>query len=201
MRSCAENMLATYARYPRYPQAESPRIRLVRLGFRDSFITWPRRSGGNEGTVRYHGPSRTGLLPHQAWRQRREGRAADEAAARRKLRACPDAKADAAGFVKRPQGRAGLRAGSIPKTKERLRPISRPAESGIFGSAHRQPAKRRNFGFDGCRADTGPGSVCENGNGKASARQLPGGAAAETPRRPKDRTTRLRPRRSNPRED
>jgi hypothetical protein len=64
---------------------------------------WPRRSPGNGGKPPSHSlsGSRAGRL-RAAGRAEAKGRAADEAAARRKLRACPLADAKAAGFVKRP---------------------------------------------------------------------------------------------------
>lgn len=87
-----------YPRYPRYPQAESAFIAL-------RFMT---ASGGGrddlpatEESLPSHSPSRTAFRLTTGSGEAK-GRAADEAAARRKLRACPLADAKAACFVKRP---------------------------------------------------------------------------------------------------
>lgn len=50
----------------------------------------------------------------------------------------------------------------------------------------------RNFGFEEPRAEPGPGLVCENGSGKASAGQLPGGSRggnAKAPEGTKDKAS------------
>lgn len=71
--------------------------RLVRLGFRDSYNAWPRRSSGNGGEPSQPRPE-PGSPAASAAGVLGKGRAADEAAARRKQRACPCAEAKAAGF-------------------------------------------------------------------------------------------------------
>lgn len=88
-----------YPRYPRYPQANWS---WIGPGFVTARSTWPRRSSGNGGEPSQPRPEPSGLASHQARSGEAKGRAADEAAARRKLRACPLADAKAACFVKRP---------------------------------------------------------------------------------------------------
>lgn len=74
-------------------------LRLVRLGFHETFVTWTRRSTGNGRKFRTR-PAPCDPLTRVAGK----GGAADEAAARRMLWACPLADAKAAGFEKRPAG-------------------------------------------------------------------------------------------------
>ena len=99
-------------------------------------------------------------------RKRREGGAADEAAARRKLRACPLADAKAAGFVKRPsqiQRAFGLEDEGTGRTKEREFRKFCPAE-GRSSDRAPPPAKAGSFGSGAASGRTGlrPGS-CEPG--------------------------------------
>jgi hypothetical protein len=65
------------------------RIRFVRLGFRDSFGAWQRRSIGNDRKPSRPRPERIRRLSHQTGRRGSGGGAADEAAAMRTRRACP----------------------------------------------------------------------------------------------------------------
>ena len=108
-------------------------MRLGRITFHDSLQMWPGRKPPG------HSSSEADGSPHQAGRPNSEGRAAEEAAARRKLRACPLADAKAAGFQS---------AHPVPIAFGREEPTGRPdsgqvcqAESGIFGSARCQPAE------------------------------------------------------------
>jgi hypothetical protein len=118
-------------------------FRLDRLGFHDSFRMWPRRSSGNGGkpSQPQPEPDRAGRL-RAARRMEAKGRAADEAAVRRKLRACPLADAKAACFVKRPSvtGRPSGRQETGRPTPD-LRIRDRPGGKRDFG-----PARRRRRG-------------------------------------------------------
>src|ERR1051325_11020138 len=107
-------------------------FRLDRWGFRDSKRVWPRRSSGNGGKPSQPRPKRSQILSHQAGTGEAKGRAADEAAARRKLRACPLADAKAACFVKRPKGfqPAFGQAGNLEARHRTFGSRTRPAESG-----------------------------------------------------------------------
>ena len=90
----------SYARYPLYPQADSAWIGRF-------FVTATVRGRDDLPATGDSLPShslsscRAGRL-RAAGRAEAKGRAADEAAARRKLRACPLADAKAVGFVKHP---------------------------------------------------------------------------------------------------
>jgi len=107
--------MASARRLPPLSLLSTGGIHLDRSGFRDSKRVWPRRSSGNGGKPSQPRPKRSPVPSHQAGKDEAKGRAADEAAARRKLRACPLADAKAACFVKRPKGfPAGLRAGGKP---------------------------------------------------------------------------------------
>gem|GEM_PF-3748313 len=90
-----------------------------------------------------------------------EGRAADEAAARRKLRACPLANAEAARFVKRPPGTKGLRALGTGKAGHRT-------------SVQDPPRQRRDFGLR--VATGGKGASASDPSGRTGLR--PGGCEA-----------------------
>ena len=96
----------SYSRFPHYPQAESVWCDSF---FMTAFLSWQRRSAGNGREPSQPRPERGALASHQT-EGPSEGGAADEAAARRKLRTCPLAEAKAAGFVKRPPGTGRLRA-------------------------------------------------------------------------------------------
>lgn len=137
---------------------------LDRLTFHDSNRTWPRRSPGNGGKPSQPQPEpKQGRPPSGGKARGGGGRAADEAAARRKLRACPLADAKAAGFVKRPQVSTGLRA------RRNHRPDTGPSGPGparrraglrSFAPPPAEKALRRRT----CRAGPGfPGS-CETGD-------------------------------------
>ena len=92
----------------------------------------------SQGVAGYRSSDRQG--------RRSGGRAADEAAARRKLRACPLADAKAACFVKRPLGYpSGLRMrGAAKRTRHRaFGSRTCPAASGAFGPARCTPAGPR----------------------------------------------------------
>ena len=147
----------TYARYPHYPQADSAWLRRI---FRDSFRMWPRRSSGNGGEPSQPQPrAEAGRSPSGGRQAEAEGRAADEAAARRKMRACPSADAKAAGFVKRPSEPRAFGLGGTGQAGHRTFGFrTSPAESGTSVSA--PPPAEKGFGL---------GSV---GQDRASAREL-----------------------------
>jgi hypothetical protein len=134
-------------------------MRLERIIFHDSSRTWPRRSTGNGREPSQPQPERHCFLPHQAARRSSEGRAADEAAAMRKLRACPLADAIVAGFVKRPRFRTfGF------GTKRRERDFG-------FALARRKAGRKSARCHRGGR-DFGPRRV---GQDRVSARELRSG--------------------------
>ena len=157
----------TYARYPRYPQVDSAFTRpdfMTATGCgRDSLPETGDR-------LPSHSPSgnRAGRL-RAARRMEAEGRAADEAAARRKLRACPLANAKAAGFVKRPPGTESLRAGgtgqaghrtSVQDLSDGKRDFGQRAVTGGEGASAFCPSGRTGFRPGSCEAagtqDFGP---------------------------------------------
>ena len=170
-----------YPRYPRYPQAvwafPAPAFVTVSRCGRDDLPA----TGESLPSHSLSG-SRAGRL-RAAGRVEAKGRAADEAAARRKLRACPLADAKAACFVKRPP--VSRRPSG---TWETIRRDTGPSGSGPvrrkagprFARRHR---RNRGFGF-GLPGRTGfrPGS-CETGGPRTSVHGPPGGteASAEDP--------------------
>lgn len=103
------------------------------------------------------------------------GRAADEAAARRKQRACPDAEAEAAGFVKRPPETRRLRRNRIGPGRtpdSRSGPVRRKADLRIArrhrpGPGASAPGRPGRTGFR-------PGS-CEPAGPRTRVHGLPGG--------------------------
>jgi hypothetical protein len=116
--------------------------------FRDSYWPWPRRSSGNGGKPSQPQPEwkiRPVAFGRQGGKEAK-GRAADEAAARRKLRACPLADAKAAGFVKcppesrRPSGTWGTK--SEPRAFGLAEPVRR--DTGL--RSRTCPGGRRGFG-------------------------------------------------------
>ena len=146
----------SYARYPHYPQAESawnPGTIVTLSGCgRDNLPA-------TGGRLPSHSPGRDRQSPSGGWSIGAEGRAADEAAARRKLRACPLAYAKAACFVKRP---------SEPRVFGPAEPDRRDTGPSGSGPARRKAELRfahrhrseRGFGFD------------RVGQDRASAREL-----------------------------
>src|SRR5206468_12813401 len=111
-----------YPRYPRYPQVESP---WTDSDFMTASVRGRDDLPATGESLPSHSPSRSQAgRPRTARWVEAKGRAADEAAARRKLRACPLADAKAAGFVKRPR---------------EIRPA--------FGQAGNPQAGHRTFGF------------------------------------------------------
>jgi hypothetical protein len=151
----------TYTRYPHYPQVDSPFIARI-------FVTlWLRGRDDLPATgdsLPSHSPSgnRADRL-RAAGRTDAEGRAADEAAARRKLRACPLANAKAACFVKRPRNPGGLRARGGPiRNREPSGLRNRKGGTPDFGPGPvrrkaglrptRRHRRRRSFGFIVLRA-------------------------------------------------
>jgi hypothetical protein len=153
----------------------------VRIGFHDSFRSWPRRFPGNGGAPSQPQPKMS-RLPPSGGAGESGGGAADEAAARRKLQACPLADAKAACFVKRPHGDQAAfgRAGRQGGTKA-FGPRNRPAEAGLrFARRHRRggaSAARRRAG-----PGFGPGAANPAGP-RISVHGLSGGteASAEDP--------------------
>jgi len=99
-----------------------------------------------------------------------KGRAADEAAARRKLRACPLANAKAACFVKRPRDPGGLRARGGPfRNRRPSGPRNRTGGTPDFGPG---PVRRK------ARLQAGAPSPEKTG---ASASHSPGRTGASAP--------------------
>jgi hypothetical protein len=181
----------TYTRYPHYPQVDSPFTARI-------FVTLSVRGRDNfpatGDRLPSHSPSghRAGRL-RAAGRADAEGRAADEAAARRKLRACPLANAKAACFVKRPRNPGGLRARGGPFGTGSLRACGTgrqdtgsrsrtcPTESGLRpravtggeGASASCPSGRTgSFGFRELRNGRDPG---------LRSMDLPGGTRASAP--------------------
>jgi hypothetical protein len=147
----------SYARYPHYPQAESAWI--------VAFFVTASGCGRDDfpatgDSLPSHSPSRdrAGRL-RAARRIAADGRAADEAAARRKLRACPLANAKAACFVKRP---------SEPRAFGLEEPDRRDTGPSGSGPA-RQKAGLRSARCHRLRRSFGSGGV---GQDRASAREL-----------------------------
>jgi hypothetical protein len=131
--------LRTYTRYPHYPQVDSPFTARI-------FVTLCLRGRDDlpatGDSLPSHSPSgnRAGRL-RAARRMEAEGRAADEAAARRKLRACPLANAKAACFEKRPRNPGGLRARGGPfRDQEPSGSRNRTGRTPGFGPG---PARRK----------------------------------------------------------
>lgn len=182
----------SYARYPLYPQADSAWIGRF-------FVTATVRGRDDLPETGDSLPSHS-LSQGQAGRLRAagrieaKGRAADEAAARRKLRACPLADAKAACFVKRPRDPGGLRARGGPfRNQEPSGSRNRTGGTPDFGpgpvrrKARLRPARRhrriRSFGFLFAGQDRGfgPGS-CETRQGPGLRfMDLPGGTGASAP--------------------
>jgi hypothetical protein len=167
---------------------------LDRIAFHDSFPGWPRRSPGNGGMPSQPQPEpKSGRSPSGGRPGGSGGRAADEAAARRKLRACPLADAKAAGFVKRP---------SVSS-----RPSGRREAAGGTPDlrVQDQPGGKRDFGLSAATGGEGasalalpgrtglrPGS-CETGGPRASAHDRQAEPRLR-PRIPPSTAPKLRPR-------
>ena len=170
-----------YARYPRYPQADS--------AWRDSIFMTASGCGrddlpATEESLPSHSRSgcRAGRL-RAAGQAEAKGRAADEAAARRKMRACPSADAKAAGFVKRPSEPGSLRAGGTGQAGHRTFGFrTSPAESGTSVSA--PPPAEEGLRLRICRAGPGfgPGAAKPADPGfRSMDRQAEPEASAEDP--------------------
>jgi hypothetical protein len=159
---------ATYARYPHYPQGES--------AWRNSDSVTAFGCGQDElsatrGSLPSHSPRRIGPVSARRQGGSCNGKAADEAAARRKLRACPLADAKAAGFesahrLRRPSGTRSRQAGSG------FRFACRPAGSGT--SVNALPPAKEGFRPRPSRAGPGfdPGAAKTVGP-RVSAHDLP----------------------------
>ena len=209
----ARMRVSTYARYPRYPQPESPWSESVSMTASDP---WPRRSTGNGRKPSKPQPERK--PPHCPTRRGGAGakaRAADEAAAMRKLRACPLADARVAGFVKRPRvsrpsgsepkrqgwasahhlsGRSETQVGALPPAKTGLRPFHCRAGLG-FGPGAAKPAGPRTPSLDlpGRAEGFGRKLSCRR-QSRASATGLPMvGAGTSVPELPSGEPPGLRP--------
>ena len=169
-------------------------FRLDRIGFHDSFGSWPRRSSGNGGkpSQPQPEPDRAGRL-RAAGRIEAKGRAADEAAARRKLRACPLADARAACFVKRPSvtGRPSGRHGTDRPDTGSSDPGSARRKTGLRSS--KPPNGEESASAPDLPAGSGFGPALRNGEPRISVH----GRQAEPrlrPRIPPSPEPKLRPR-------
>lgn len=165
-------------------------IRLVRLILCDSFQMWPRRSTGNGGTLPATARAKRARCPTRQLAGGSEGRAADEAAAMRKLRACPLADAKAAGFVKCPPG---FRTPGPEPNRQATGPGSRTVRrKRNFGSRAATGEDRVSARFSSGRTGLRPGS-CEKGGPRISVHGPPGDPRLR-PRDPPEREPELRPR-------
>ena len=97
------------------------------------------------------------------------GRAADEAAARRKLRACPLANAEAACFVKRPRDPGGLRARGGPNSEPMAFGLEEPDQAGHRTSVQDLPDRKRGLGRRAVTGGEGASASCSPGRTGASA--------------------------------
>ena len=147
-----------YPRYPRYPHADST--------WTDSLFMTANRGGRDDLPATGESLPSHSLSQSQAGRLRvagqaeAKGRAADEAAARRKLRACPLADAKAAGFVKRPP------ASSRPSG-------TREATGGTPDlRVQDQPGGKRDFGLSAATGEESASAPVPAGQDRVSAREL-----------------------------
>ena len=170
-----------YPRYPRYPQAH--------CAWTDSLFVTALVGGRDDLPATGESLPSHSLSQSQAGRLRvagqveAKGRAADEAAARRKLRACPLADAKAAGFESAHRSPGGLRARGKPSggTPD-LRVQDQPGGKRDFG-------QRAATGEEGASAPDLPGRTgfrpgsCETGGPRTSVhdRQAEPEASAEDP--------------------
>lgn len=170
-----------YPRYPRYPQAH--------CAWTDSLFVTALVGGRDDLPATGESLPSHSLSQSQAGRLRvagqveAKGRAADEAAARRKLRACPLADAKAAGFESAHRSPGDLRARGKPSggTPD-LRVQDQPGGKRDFG-------QRAATGGEGASAPDMPGRTgfrpgsCETGGPRTSVhdRQAEPEASAEDP--------------------
>ena len=169
---------ASYARYPRYPQAESP---WRRLGFRDSFRMWPRRSSGNGGKPSQPQPRRMPGLVFGRRPAEADGRAADEAAAMRTRTGLPFSGCDGGRLrtapirnLKRPSGTdrnrhrtKGLRAGGTDRrdtgssdpgpARQKAMSSGKRAATGSEGTSVPEGSGRTGFRPGSCEPGMDPG--------------------------------------------
>jgi hypothetical protein len=155
----------SYARYPRYPQVD--------CAWTGAFFMTASGCGRDdlpetEESLPSHSPGgSSGPCLRVMAGAETDGRAADEAAARRKLRACPLADAKAAGFVKRPRdpdrptgtggthfGTGGFGRGNRLGRTPDLRVQDQPGRKRDFGS---RAATGREAGFGLRIFRAGPG--------------------------------------------
>jgi hypothetical protein len=156
-----------YPRYPRYPHAH--------YAWTDSLFMTAFRGGRDDLPATGESLPSHSLSQSQAGRLRAagqveaKGRAADEAAARRKLRACPLADAKAAGFVKRPSGyQAAFGHAGDPGRPDTGSSDPGPARRKAGLRSLRRHRRGKRFGADlSGRTGLRPGS-CETGGPRTS---------------------------------
>jgi len=171
-----------YPRYPRYPQAVCPFNGNI---FVTAISPWPRRSSGNGGEPSQPQPRPSGIASHQAQGGEAEGRAADEAAARRTMAGLPFSGCESGRLREAPIGfqaafgHVGNREGRTPDL--RVQDLS-GRKAGLRSA-------RRHRWNPGLRPEDPPGRTglrpggCETGGPRVSAHGPPGRteASAEDP--------------------